>query len=69
MRMPRLQCWGWKTMGRRTEAAAQKKAEMTGVLQTILAELNHGQRRKLLENERVKEELAFHGIVLFDSAE
>ena len=45
------------------EAVADCKAETKEVLETILAELNQGQRKKLVNNEKVKPILDRFGVV------
>ena len=45
-----------------TEMAQQIKAETKTALETILAELNHGQRQKLEKNDKVRELLDRYGI-------
>lgn len=44
------------------QQTAEKKAEITDVINTILASLNNGQRKKLLNNANVKEVLKRYGI-------
>lgn len=44
------------------QQTAEKKAEITEVINTILASLNNGQRKKLLNNAKVKEVFARYGI-------
>ena len=41
---------------------AEKKAEITEVINVILSSLNNGQRKKLLNNAKVKEVFARYGI-------
>lgn len=36
------------------KSVADAKAEIKAALETVLAELNHGQQKKLVKNEKVK---------------
>lgn len=44
------------------QQTAEKKAEITEVINVILSSLNNGQRKKLLNNAKVKEVFARYGI-------
>lgn len=44
------------------DAVAAAKDETRAALETILAELNHGQRKKLVENSAVRELLERYGV-------
>lgn len=45
-----------------TEMAQQLKTETKKALETVLAELNKGQRQKLMNNEKIKALLDRYGV-------
>ena len=45
-----------------TERASEHVAEMRNALQTFFDELNHGQQKKILRNERVATILEMYGV-------
>lgn len=49
-------------MGKWTDAAKAKKAETREALQTVYDTLNHGQRQKLLRDEKVKALFDLYGV-------
>ena len=49
-------------MNKWTDAAEERKAETREALQTVFDELNHGQRQKLLKDEKVKALFDLYGV-------
>lgn len=50
------------TKGELTSAVAAAKAEVKDALQTVYDALNHGQRQKLVKDEKVKALLDLYGV-------
>lgn len=55
-------------MNKWTDAAEAKKAETREALQTVFDELNHGQRQKLLKDEKVKALFDLYGVEYWEGA-
>ena len=58
----RWRYWGGMWMHKWTDAAEERKAETRDALQTVFDALNHGQRKKLLKDEKVKALFDLYGV-------